>query len=243
MSTTPRKRMALHVTGAVQGVGFRPFVYRLALDMKLTGWVNNSPQGVNIEVEGSSSRLAEFLARLQQESPPRSVIQSVASSFLPLEGYPAFEIRSSVESGPKRALVLPDMATCPDCLREVFNPPDRRYLYPFTNCTNCGPRFSIIEALPYDRPNTTMKVFPMCEQCRVEYEDPLDRRFHAQPNACSRCGPHLELWSPGGEVIYSHHEALPAATDAIRSGAIVAVKGLGGFHRIVDARNKEVVAR
>lgn len=236
-------RLCLQVRGAVQGVGFRPFVYRLATEIGLDGWVNNSPQGVSVEIEGSRAALDEFLLRFHTEKPPIASIEHAEAKFLAPVGYHGFEIRASVESGEKRALILPDLATCPDCLRELFDPSDRRYLYPFTNCTNCGPRFSIIEALPYDRPNTTMKVFPMCEECRTEYEDPLDRRFHAQPNACPRCGPHLELWSPGGQVVNSHHQALLAAAEAIRGGAIVAVKGLGGFHLVVDARNQEAVAR
>ncbi len=237
------KRLRITIRGAVQGVGFRPFVYRLATDMGLPGWVLNSSQGVFIEVEGGKRQLDAFLLRAEREKPPRSFIQSLEYSFLDPVGYTGFEIRHSDGSGDKTALVLPDIATCPDCLRDVFEPANRRYRYPFTNCTNCGPRFTIIEALPYDRPNTTMKNFVMCEPCQAEYENPLDRRFHAQPNACPRCGPHLELWDRGGTVNTSHQEALVAAADAIRAGAIVAVKGLGGFHLLVDARNDEAVKR
>ena len=237
----PRERLVVRVRGAVQGVGFRPFVYRLALDMDLPGWVNNSPQGVNIEVEGNREELRDFLSRLQRERPPRSAIQQVESAFLPVTGYTTFEIRPSLAEGAKSALVLPDLAACADCLGEIFDPLDRRYRYPFTNCTNCGPRFSIIEALPYDRANTTMKAFVMCERCRAEYEDPLDRRFHAQPNACPQCGPQLALWSRGGEIQAMHDSALQAAARAIRSGLIIAVKGLGGFQLVCDARNEGVV--
>jgi len=237
------KRLRITIRGAVQGVGFRPFVYRLAIDMGLAGWVLNSSQGVFIEVEGSQRTLDAFLLRVEKEKPPRSFIQSLEYSFLDPVGYAAFEIHHSDGSGEKTALVLPDIATCPDCLREVFDPADRRYHYPFTNCTNCGPRFSIIEALPYDRPNTTMKSFVMCNECQAEYENPLDRRFHAQPNACPACGPHLELWDGAGKVLASHREALLIATGAIRQGAIVAVKGLGGFHLMADARNEEAVQR
>ena len=236
-------RLRVVVRGAVQGVGFRPFVYRLATDMGLHGWVNNSPQGVFVEVEGSTEVLNEFLLRLERDKPPRSFIQSLEPVFLDPVGYLTFEIRPSVQDGSKSALILPDTATCPDCLHDLFDPTNRRYLYPFTNCTNCGPRFSIIESLPYDRPNTTMKHFPMCEHCREEYENPLDRRFHAQPNACSVCGPHLELWTPSGEELARYHNALVGAAIAIREGDIVAVKGLGGFLLIADARRPDAIAR
>jgi hydrogenase maturation protein HypF len=158
-------------------------------------------------------------------------------------GYSTFEIRHSEDSGAKTALVLPDIATCPDCLREIFDPNNRRYLYPFTNCTNCGPRFSIIEALPYDRPNTTMKSFVMCLDCLAEYHHPANRRFHAQPNACARCGPRLELWDKEGLPLAAKHDALFDAVDALLRGMIVAVKGMGGFHLMVDATNAEAVRR
>jgi hydrogenase maturation protein HypF len=158
-------------------------------------------------------------------------------------GFTAFEIRPSVDDGSKSALILPDIATCPDCLEEIFDPTARRYLYPFTNCVNCGPRFTIIESLPYDRPNTTMKHFPMCDECRAEYEDPLDRRFHAQPIACPHCGPHLELWTPGGAALARHHNALVGAAMALREGCIVAMKGLGGFMLLANARREDSVAR
>jgi len=234
-------RMRVIIHGAVQGVGFRPYIYRLATEMGLTGWVVNSPQGVFIEVEGRQGQLDLFLLRIEREKPPRSFIRSLEYSFLDPQGFENFEVRESDESGAKTALVLPDIATCPDCLAEIFDARDRRYLYPFTNCTNCGPRFSIIEALPYDRPKTTMRGFVMCEQCRAEYENPLDRRFHAQPNACPICGPHLQLWDRDGNIIASHRDALLHAAEAITDGRIVAVKGLGGFHLMVDARNDDSV--
>lgn len=232
----------IEIQGAVQGVGFRPFIYRLATELGLVGWVNNSAQGVLIEVEGMRSQLDTFLHRIDPEKPPRSFIQHLESAFLEPVGYSSFEIRDSV-AGEKTALVLPDIATCPDCLSEIFDSSNRRYRYPFTNCTNCGPRFSIIEALPYDRPNTTMQHFGLCEQCQTEYDNPLDRRFHAQPNACPQCGPHLELWDRKGQVLASHDQALQMTADVIREGKIVAVKGLGGFHLMVDARNEEAVQR
>ena len=194
-------RLRIVVRGAVQGVGFRPFIYRLAGGAGLQGWVNNSAQGVFIEVEGSRTDLEAFLLRIEADKPPRSSIQSLEASWLDPVGYVGFEIRQSETGGAKTALVLPDIATCPDCLSEIFDPVNRRYGYPFTNCTNCGPRFSIIEALPYDRANTSMKGFVMCPQCQAEYDAPLDRRFHAQPNACPICGPHLELWDRKGAVV------------------------------------------
>jgi len=236
-------RLHIAIRGAVQGVGFRPFIYRLAADLGLAGWVLNSSEGVFIEVEGGKETLDTFLLRIEKEKPQRSFIQSLESSFLDPVGYSKFEIRQSDVRGKHTAIVLPDIATCPDCLQEILDASNRRYLYPFTNCTNCGPRFSIIESLPYDRANTSMANFGMCDDCRREYENPLDRRFHAQPNACPKCGPRLEYWSPDGKTIARHHEALLLAAEDIRAGQIVAVKGLGGFHLMVDARNEDAVGR
>jgi hydrogenase maturation protein HypF len=221
----------------VQGVGFRPFVYRLAAEMGLNGWVSNSSQGVFIEAEGEKDLLDRFVIRLEKEKPSRAFIQGMETSFLDVNGYKGFEIRESSSDGQKSALVIPDIATCPDCAEEIFDRNNRRYLYPFTNCTNCGPRFSIVKSLPYDRPNTTMQVFEMCEECKGEYENPGDRRFHAQPNGCPKCGPHLELWSQKGKKLSMYHDALLQAAVAIRAGNIVAVKGIGGFQLLVDARN------
>jgi hydrogenase maturation protein HypF len=241
VKTSPATRLKIAVRGAVQGVGFRPFVFRVATQLGLKGWVNNSPQGVFIEVEGSQTKLEQFLLQLEIEKPPRSFIQSLEATWLDAVGHKNFEIRKSENSGGKTALVLPDIATCPDCLREIFDPKNRRHAYPFTNCTNCGPRFSIIESLPYDRANTSMKKFAMCPECQAEYDDPRDRRFHAQPNACPACGPHLELWDSSGEALFGRNEALLAAANAIRRGKIVAVKGLGGFHLMVAANNEAAV--
>jgi hydrogenase maturation protein HypF len=235
------ERLRVTIHGAVQGVGFRPFVYRLAGELNLNGWVNNSSQGVFIEVEGAPDKLKSFLLRLERECPPRSFIQSLESSFLDAAGFTDFQIRQSDEDGAKTAIVLPDIAVCDECLSEIFDSQNRRYLYPFTNCTNCGPRFSIIESLPYDRRHTTMKIFKMCAECRAEYENPLDRRFHAQPNACPTCGPHLELWDADGKILTANYSALKEAAEAINGGKIVAVKGLGGFHLIADARQKKTV--
>ncbi|ACK67550.1 (NiFe) hydrogenase maturation protein HypF [Rippkaea orientalis PCC 8801] len=235
-----KKRLKLVISGAVQGVGFRPFIYRLATELKLTGWVNNSASGVFIEVEGSLENLENFLLKIPTEKPPRSQIQSIETTWLDCLGYNSFEIRHSV-SGEKTAIVLPDLATCSDCLNEIFDPNNRRYRYPFTNCTNCGPRYSIIEALPYDRPQTTMKGFMMCCECQQEYENPRDRRFHAQPNACPRCGPQLALWNAHGEFLANQNLALKMAANAIKEGKILAIKGLGGFHLMVDGSNHTAV--
>jgi hydrogenase maturation protein HypF len=235
------QRIRIIIQGAVQGVGFRPFVYRLAKELKLNGWVLNSSQGVFIEADGYKEILDSFVLRIERERPPHSFIQSLEFSFLDPAGYNDFNIRTSDDEGNKSVLILPDIATCSDCLKDIFDPSNRRYLYPFTNCTNCGPRFSIIQSLPYDRKNTTMSKFLMCDECRAEYEDPLNRRFHAQPNACPKCGPHLELWDGKGEVLGLHHDALLKAADEIRHGKIAAVKGIGGFHLIADARNDEAV--
>jgi hydrogenase maturation protein HypF len=236
-------RLAVILRGAVQGVGFRPFVYKLAAEMQITGWVSNTSMGVCIEAEGAKDVLDRFLLRLQNEIPPRAFIQSLEFSFLDPAGFDNFEIRESDSTGAKTTIILPDIATCPECLKEIFDPSNRRYLYPFTNCTNCGPRFSIIEALPYDRPNTSMKKFEMCPECQTEYETPLDRRFHAQPNACPKCGPQLQLWGANGIKTAEKHEALLQATQEIRNGNIVALKGLGGFHLLVNAQNDEAVCR
>jgi len=241
MKPPSRERLKLTVRGAVQGVGFRPFVCRLATELKVAGWVNNTPQGVLIEAEGPHVKLEKFLRRLEADKPARSSIQSLESTWLQAAGYKEFEIRESETVGNKSATVLPDLATCPDCLRELFDPANRRHRYPFTNCTNCGPRFSIIEALPYDRANTVMKKFTMCPRCQAEYDDPSDRRFHAQPNACPVCGPRLSLLNPSGECIFAVDEALLAAAQAIRGGLIVAVKGMGGFHLLADARSEDAV--
>jgi hydrogenase maturation protein HypF len=236
------QRLRIHIRGAVQGVGFRPFVYRLARELDLPGWVINSSAGVVIEVEGQPAPLEQFLLRVVRDCPPRAIVQGLESAYLEPLGFHAFEIREST-GGEKTALVLPDIATCSSCLEELRAPGDRRHRYPFTNCTNCGPRFSIIEALPYDRPNTTMARFPMCEVCRREYDDPDDRRFHAQPNACPVCGPHLEWWDADGRRLSVGDEALRAAEAMIAAGGIVAVKGLGGFHLVVDARDDAAVRR
>ena len=235
-------RLRIVIRGAVQGVGFRPFIYRLATAAGLSGWVSNSAEGVFIEVEGGHDVLREFLQRIESEKPAIAHICSLEAVYLDPVGFSQFEIRES-GGGEKAALILPDIATCPDCLREMNDPADRRFRYPFTNCTNCGPRFTIIEELPYDRRRTSMKKFAMCESCSREYHDPGNRRFHAQPNACPVCGPHLELWDPAGRVITTDDTALLECAKAIKDGKIVAIKGLGGFHLMVDGRNDGAVLK
>lgn len=236
-----RLRVVIH--GAVQGVGFRPFIFRLASDCHLNGWIENSPQGVCIEVEGAKDSLEMFLLRVVSEKPQHAFIQSLESTYLDAVHYSGFEIRSSNHTGKQTALVLPDIAICPECLSELFDPLNRRYLYPFINCTHCGPRFSIIQSLPYDRVNTTMKQFDMCVECRREYDNPGDRRFHAQPIACPQCGPHIELWNADGQIVSKGSEAVTAVVQHIHAGRIVAVKGLGGFHLLVDAANEDAVVK
>ena len=246
----PTKRERLTVEGAVQGVGFRPFVYRLARELGLAGHVQNTPAGVIIEIEGASPPLETFKQALQERKPPQAHILSLDNTPLTADGNPGFTIwPSHTDSDPDShtdaettALMQPDLAVCTDCLREMNDPADRRYRYPFINCTQCGPRFSIITALPYDRPNTTMAGFEMCHTCRAEYENPEDRRHHAQPIACPNCGPQLELRNAKGNTDARRDEALQRAAQAVRDGKILALKGLGGFHLICDARNADAVA-
>jgi hydrogenase maturation protein HypF len=236
------QRVRAVIRGAVQGVGFRPFVYRLAEEMGLKGWVINNTQGVFIEAEAAPEVLKHFLLRIEREKPLISFIQSFEHSYLDPVPYDKFEIRESA-GGAKTTLILPDVATCNDCQQEIFDPGNRRYRYPFTNCTNCGPRFSIIEALPYDRARTSMRIFEMCPECAAEYHNPRDRRFHAQPNACPECGPQLALWDESGAVVDHGKDALRRAAIAAKDGLVVAVKGLGGFHLLVDASNEVAVCR
>lgn len=226
----------IHIKGIVQGVGFRPHVYRLATELELTGWVRNSSLGVFIEVEGTFGSLEQFTHRLLNNPPPLALIRDFSVQNIPWTGYENFSIRESQLESSREVMVSPDIAICEECRQDVINQENRRYLYPFTNCTNCGPRFTIIKDVPYDRAATTMAEFPMCEQCRTEYDNPMDRRFHAQPNACPVCGPQITLVNPGGQ---------PADTDVrelLKQGAIVAVKSLGGLHLAADARNPAAVS-
>jgi len=235
-------RRCIHVSGIVQGVGFRPYVYRLAAEQHLAGQIANTTAGVVIEVQGSPESVDDFLLRLPKEAPPLALITDLRILEIEINGDSEFRILPSEKSEAVRTLIPPDIATCEDCLRELFDPADRRYLYPFINCTNCGPRFTIVRSIPYDRPQTSMAVFPMCPRCRAEYEDPLNRRFHAQPNACWDCGPQLELWDEFG-LRASGNDPLGEAAAQLHAGSIVAIKGLGGFHLAVDATNIAAIQR
>ncbi|MCK5556040.1 MAG: carbamoyltransferase HypF, partial [Alphaproteobacteria bacterium] len=229
------------VRGAVQGVGFRPFIYRLAHEENLAGWVKNTPQGVVIEVEGDTNNLSLFSERLKREKPPNAVINDVQEATIPIVGKTEFKIIHSSESEPVTASILPDFAICSECEAEMNDPSNRRYRYPFINCTHCGPRYTIIRKLPYDRPYTSMAGFKMCAVCKAEYDNPLNRRFHAQPIACPDCGPQIELKDAQGNLLAKRDDALQKTADAVRAGKIVAIKGLGGFHLIVDARSDTAV--
>ena len=228
------------VRGVVQGVGFRPFVYRLAHEHGLKGGVRNTSGSVDIEVEGSGEAINNFLSDLKIKAPPMARIETVEVAFDSPRGYTDFKIGESLSREGQYQLVSPDIATCDECQQEIFSPTDRRFGYPFTNCTNCGPRFTIIEDIPYDRPKTTMRHFKMCPQCQQEYADPLNRRFHAQPNACPECGPKLELVDGNGDRI-DCGDAIKAASQLLKKGKILAVKGLGGFHLACDATSEAVI--
>src|SRR5947209_5452368 len=228
-------RTAVRVTGVVQGVGFRPFVYSLATGLGLTGLVGNDTDGVFAEVEGPRAAVDEFLHRIERDAPPLARIEKVTIwAMNPARSEQFFVIVASESAGPRRTLVSADTATCADCLAELSDPADRRHEYPFINCTNCGPRFTIVRDVPYDRPLTTMAPFTMCERCAAEYHDPADRRFHAQPTCCPACGPRLAL----GDA----PDPLQAAAELLRRGRILAVKGLGGYHLAADAACEQAVA-
>lgn len=235
------ERAKITIKGVVQGVGFRPYVYALAGSLKMRGYVTNTSEGVSIDIEGE--KLDDFIARLPQEAPELSIIFEVTVVPLPVCGYADFRILESSDEG-RFTLISHDVSVCDDCLRELIDPADRRYLYPFINCTNCGPRFSITRSVPYDRPNTTMSGFTMCPACRAEYEDPANRRFHAQPNACPECGPQIHFKVHSSKFKVPENEnALKGAITLLRGGGIVAIKGIGGFHIACDAANDEAVKR
>jgi hydrogenase maturation protein HypF len=235
-------RKGIEVSGIVQGVGFRPYVYRLAAELRLAGLITNTASGVSIEVQGPSEAVEAFLARLPVELPPLAHVTDVAVRDLPCDHDREFRILASRVGEEHRTLISPDVAVCRDCLRELFDPADRRYRYPFINCTNCGPRFTIVHDIPYDRAQTSMATFRMCPACQREYDDPMNRRFHAQPNACWECGPHVELWDALGQRLEASDPITEAAA-RLKAGATVAVKGLGGFHLAADATNQAAVDR
>ncbi|MBD3223711.1 MAG: carbamoyltransferase HypF [Caldithrix sp.] len=237
-------RESIHVNGIVQGVGFRPFIYNLAASLQLGGYVSNNSDGVIIEVEGNDQQIDAFVTDLKEKAPPLADIIDIQRRVVPSTGDSRFTIRPSQDKQDNQTLISPDIAICDDCLQELFDPNDRRYLYPFINCTNCGPRYTIIRKIPYDRPNTTMCTFEMCPQCRREYDDPQNRRFHAQPNACPQCGP--EIWletNKNPEISHSNGNVFINSVRLLDEGSILAVKGLGGFHLAVDAYNDAAVRR
>ncbi len=234
-------RNRILVAGTVQGVGFRPFIYHLAQIYQIGGWVANNPAGVEIEAEGRAGAVQAFISDIKGKAPPLAVVTDIAVSVIPLAGETKFVIKPSTLANARTAFVAPDVATCDDCRRELSDPADRRYGYPFINCTNCGPRYTIITDLPYDRHNTTMAEFVMCPACQAEYDNPDDRRFHAQPNACPVCGPAYRLMDKAGKLCAG--DALESTRERIREGCIVAIKGIGGYHLACDARNEQAVYR
>ncbi len=234
-------RRQIDVSGIVQGVGFRPYVYRLAIERELHGLIRNTSAGVTIEVQGPPERVDNFLEHLPADAPPLSRITNFVVREVECNRERDFRILHSEAGEEVKTLISPDVAICPDCLRELFDPADRRYHYPFINCTNCGPRFTIVRDIPYDRPSTSMAVFPMCPVCQAEYEDPLNRRFHAQPNACWDCGPRVELWDRFGRLVPCRDPIVEVAS-GLHAGVVAAIKGLGGFHLAVDATNTAAVA-
>jgi hydrogenase maturation protein HypF len=244
MRSQKTARARIRVTGIVQGVGFRPFIYSLASRFGLTGHVLNDSHGVLIEVQGDPTTVESFAREIRPEAPPLSSVEEVDLDWIEeVPGERGFSISQSVSENTKRALVSPDVATCEECLAEVLDSDDRRYLYPFTNCTNCGPRLTIVKDLPYDRPLTTMSDFTMCPDCQREYDDPADRRFHAQPNACPVCGPSVSLVDTAGKPIESVSDPIAQTINMLRDGMVVAVKGIGGFHLACDARNDDAVGK
>ncbi|MEW6051203.1 MAG: carbamoyltransferase HypF [Candidatus Zixiibacteriota bacterium] len=239
-STTGRLRRRLSVQGIVQGVGFRPFVYRLANELQLAGFVQNDSSGVTIEIEGHPEVLDRFVGRLRSDSPPLSRLTGLSVEHISADGGTTFAIIGSKDALSPQTIIPPDIATCDDCLRELFDPTDRRFHYPLINCTNCGPRFTIVEGVPYDRPSTSMKIFPMCPACAAEYHEPTNRRFHTQPNACPACGPSLTLMDGSGNAIPG--DPIDETVRLLRAGKILAVRGVGGFHLACDPTNDTAVS-
>ena len=241
--TDPCVAKRLNVNGIVQGVGFRPFVFQLAETFNLKGEVANTSSGVSIHIEGASENVASFEKDLPEKSPPLAYIVEISSQVETVKNFTEFAIVKSKSQAKMSTLISPDVAVCDDCLGEMLSADDRRYHYPFINCTNCGPRYTIIDDIPYDRPKTSMRHFKMCSRCQAEYDAPTDRRFHAQPNACADCGPHVDLFDNQRQLICSHGQAVKAAADLLKQGQILAIKGLGGYHLAADATNPEAVQR
>jgi hydrogenase maturation protein HypF len=237
------RRVLLKVRGIVQGVGFRPFIYQLARRCGLNGWVRNQSDGVEIEVAGPAEDIGYFIDSVSSQSPPLARIVRIETTELPYQDLGEFKITGSRAVESRSTLISPDVCTCRDCHGELLDPLDRRFRYPFINCTNCGPRYTIIKDIPYDRDKTTMAEFEMCPKCRLEYEDPLDRRFHAQPNACPECGPHVWLEDAQQNVPVLRDEALVRVVALLDSGSIISIKGLGGFHLAVKATDEAAVSR
>ncbi|NIA18709.1 MAG: carbamoyltransferase HypF, partial [Simkaniaceae bacterium] len=233
-------RYKILINGIVQGVGFRPFIYNLAHSYHLCGFVINTATGVEIQAEGNHQTIKTFIDAIQQKAPPLAIILDQSHSEIPPTGENDFTIRSSEKSESVTTFISPDISTCEDCRVDFSDPTNRRYGYPFTNCTNCGPRYTIIEDIPYDRPKTSMRNFPLCPECQFEYDNPTDRRFHAQPNACPVCGPHVELWQ-NAESQMLCDDPIAKTAQLLNEGKIVAIKGLGGFHLAVDATNNDAV--
>jgi len=236
------ERQRLLINGIVQGVGFRPFTFRLAGELQLTGFIRNRSDGVVIEIQGDEGRIEEFRSRLKADLPPLARITEVDARRIPVQPEADFRIASSTDRDRSTTLIPPDVAVCAECLRELFDEDDRRYRYPFINCTNCGPRFTIMKGIPYDRPNTSMHSFPLCTDCREEFENPQDRRFHAQPNACPSCGPKVRLVGRDGHQIHSS-DWVSYICRKLTEGWIFAIKGIGGFHLVVDPTNDDAVGR
>jgi len=232
----------LKINGIVQGVGFRPFVYNLANKFKLKGEVAKTSSGVSIHIEGAKENIEFFCSNLLKTHPPLAHLSEISFNEKPVEYFKDFSIVKSISRNLRSTLISPDVSVCYDCLSELFDPDDRRYQYPFINCTNCGPRYTIINDIPYDRPNTSMKDFEMCSKCKAEYDDPSSRRFHAQPNACADCGPHVSLKDNTGRNINSTNPVEKTAS-LLKQGYIIAIKGLGGFHLAADATNNDAVVR
>ena len=238
-----KRRVQVRIQGIVQGVGFRPYIYKIANQNRVAGWVRNQADGVEIEASGPDRQVAEFIRAISATPPPLARIVDIQVEELTYQELPPFRILESHQSQPRVALISPDVCTCEDCLRELLDPGDRRYRYPFINCTNCGPRYSIIRDIPYDRDKTTMADFAMCDACREEYQDPSNRRFHAQPNACWECGPQVWLETATGGRVAERDDAIREAIRQLAQGAIVAIKGLGGFHLAAPATREDAVSR